>query len=161
MLATNLLRTLGRETGMEFTQTQRDFLSKHRAAAMTTLRADGSPHTVRVGCVLMGDALWSSGTRERLRTRNLRRDPRANLMVFDSRGGFVTVESTVRLLEGDDVPELSIRMFRAMQNQEDAPADAPLAFGTRTMSPEEFREFIVENHRLLYEFEPVRVYGSV
>jgi PPOX class probable F420-dependent enzyme len=146
---------------MEFTSAQRDFLTQHRAAAMTTLRSDGSPHTVRVGCVLMGEVLWSSGTRERLRTRNLRRDPRGNLFVFDSRGGFVTVEARVRLLEGDDVPELSQRMFRAMQNLEDAPADAPLAFGGRTMAPEEFREFIIENHRLIYEFEPVRVYGSV
>jgi PPOX class probable F420-dependent enzyme len=146
---------------VELTSAQRDFLSKHRAAAMTTLRADGTPHTVRVGCVLIGDVLWSSGTQERLRTRNLRRDPRANLFVFDSRGGFVTVESRVRLLEGDDVPELSQRMFRAMQDLEDAPSDAPLAFGSRTMTPEEFREFIVENHRLIYEFEPVRLYGSV
>ena len=128
---------------------------------MTTLRADGTPHTVRVGCVLMGDVLWSSGTRERLRTRHMRRDPRATLMVFDSEGGYLTVESHVRLLEGDDVPELSQRLFRAMQHLEDAPEDAPLAFAGRTMTPEQFRQFMVDDHRLIYEFEPTRAYGSV
>ena len=54
----------------------------------------------RVGGVLIG----AGGTRERLRTRNLRRDPAREPQVFDSRGGFVTVEPSVRLLEGEDVP---------------------------------------------------------
>lgn len=146
---------------MELTSEQRDYFSRHHGAAMTTLRADGTPHTVRVGCVLMGDVLWSSGNRDRLRTRHIRRDPRATLMVFDSKGGFLTAEARVRLLEGDDVTELSRRLFGAMQHLEDPPADAPLDFGGRTMSPEEFRQFIADDHRLIYEFELVRVYGSI
>ncbi len=146
---------------MELTSEQRDFFSRHHGAAMTTLRADGTPHTVRVGCVLMGDVLWSSGNQQRLRTRHLRHDPRASLMVFDSRGGFLTAEARVRLIEGDSVPELSQRLFRAMQHLEDAPADAPINFGGRIMTPDEFRQFIVDDHRLIYEFEPVRVYGSL
>jgi PPOX class probable F420-dependent enzyme len=146
---------------MELTAEQRDFFSRHHGAAMTTLRADGTPHTVRVGCVLMGDVLWSSGNQQRLRTRHLRHDPRASLMVFDSRGGFLTAEARVRLIEGESVPELSQRLFRAMQHLEDAPADAPINFGGRIMTPDEFRQFIVDDHRLIYEFEPVRVYGSI
>ncbi len=146
---------------MELTSEQRDFFSRHHGAAMTTLRADGTPHTVRVGCVLIGDVLWSSGNRKRLRTRHLRHDPRASLMVFDSRGGFLTAEARVRLIEGDDVPELSQRLFRAMQHIEDAPPDASIDFGGRSMTPDEFRKFIVDDQRLIYEFEPVRVYGSL
>jgi PPOX class probable F420-dependent enzyme len=146
---------------MELTAEQRDYLSRHHGAAMTTLRADGTPHTVRIGCVLMGDMLWSSGTQGRLRTRNLRRDPRATVMVFDSRGGYLTAECRARILEGDDVPELSVRLFRVMNNEEDAAADAPITFGGRKMTPEEFRRFIVDDRRLIYELEPVRVYGSV
>lgn len=146
---------------MELTAEHRDFFSRHHGAAMTTLRVDGTPHTVRVGCVLMGDVLWSSGNQQRLRTRHLRHDPRASLMVFDSRGGFLTAEARVRLIEGDSVPELSQRLFRAMQHLEDAPADAPINFGGRIMTPDEFRQFILDDHRLIYEFEPVRVYGSL
>ena len=146
---------------MEFTPAQREYVESHHAAAMTTLRADGRPHTVRVGCVLVDGALWSSGTQARLRTRNVRRDPRATLMIFDGRGGYLTIESVVRLHEGGDVPELSVRLFRAMQHSDDAPADAPIDFGGRLMTPAEFRQFILDDRRLIYEFEPVRVYGSI
>lgn len=146
---------------MELTSEQREFFSKYHGAAMTTLRRDGTPHTVRVGCVLMGDVLWSSGNRERLRTRHLRRDPRATLMAFNSHGGFLTVEARVRLLEGDDIVEQSARLFRAMVHEVDAAPDAPINFGGRMLTPEEFRQFIVDDGRLIYEFEPVRAYGSI
>ncbi|MBX7110618.1 MAG: pyridoxamine 5'-phosphate oxidase family protein [Dehalococcoidia bacterium] len=146
---------------MELTPEQREFFSKHHGAAMTTLRRDGTPHTVRVGCVLIGDVLWSSGNVGRLRTLHLRRDPRATLMVFNSRGDYLTAEARVRLLEGDDVPDLSIRLFRTMAHEPDAPADAPINFGGRSMTPDEFRAFIRNDGRLIYEFEPVRVYGSI
>ena len=52
------------------------FLEKNHSAAMTTLRRDGSPHTVRVGVALVEGRLWSSGTKDRVRTKHLRRDPR-------------------------------------------------------------------------------------
>jgi PPOX class probable F420-dependent enzyme len=146
---------------MELTEEQRDYLARHHGAAMTTLRADGSPHTVRIGCVLMGDVLWSSGNEDRLRTRHLRRDPRATVMVFDSRGGYLTVEARARLLEGADVPDLSIRLFRAMNHEQETAPDAPVTFGGRQMTPEEFRQFIIDDRRLIYEFEPVRLYGRL
>ncbi|MGE0133572.1 MAG: pyridoxamine 5'-phosphate oxidase family protein [Dehalococcoidia bacterium] len=146
---------------MELTSEHRAFFGKHHGAAMTTLRRDGTPHTVRVGCVLIGDVLWSSGNRGRLRTLHLRRDPRATLMVFNSAGAYLTAEARVRLIEGDEVPDLSIRLFRAMNHEVDAPSEAPVHFGGRQYTPEEFRRFIVEDDRLIYEFEPVRVYGSL
>jgi PPOX class probable F420-dependent enzyme len=147
---------------MELTPEQRDFFSKHNGAAMTTLRADGAPHTVRIGCVLMGDVLWSSGNQDRLRTRHLRRDPRATVMVFNSRGGYLTAEARARLIEGDAVPDLSVRLFRAMNHMDDdTPPDAPINFGGRQMTPDELRQYMRDDHRLIYEFEPVRVYGMM
>ncbi len=82
-------------------------------------------------------------------------------MVFDSRGSYLTSEARVSLLEGDDVPELSVRLFRAMNHIEDAPPDALIRFGDRGMTPEKLRQFMVDDHRLIYEFEPLRVYGSM
>lgn len=38
------------------------FLEKNHAAAMTTLRADGTPHTVRVGVALVDGKVWISAT---------------------------------------------------------------------------------------------------
>lgn len=59
------------------------FLEKNHSAAMTTLRRDGSPHTVRIGLAFVDGKLWSSGTADRVRTKHLRRDPRCSLFVFD------------------------------------------------------------------------------
>ncbi|RLT26662.1 MAG: hypothetical protein DWI48_05685 [Chloroflexi bacterium] len=39
----------------------RAYLEKNHAAAMITLRADGTPHAARIGVALVGDKLWSSG----------------------------------------------------------------------------------------------------
>jgi hypothetical protein len=60
------------------------FLNETRSATMTTLRADGTPHTARVCVAGVDGKIWSSGTRDRLRTRHLRRDPRSTLFVFDA-----------------------------------------------------------------------------
>ncbi len=48
---------------MELTSEQRAFLSSHDGAAMTTLCANGTPYTVRAGCVPIGDVLWSGCVR--------------------------------------------------------------------------------------------------
>ena len=53
-----------------------DFIEANASAGMTTLRKDGTAHTVRVGIGLFDGRLLSSGTQSRLRTKFLRRDPR-------------------------------------------------------------------------------------
>ena len=67
---------------------------------MTTLRRDGTPHTVRVGVALVDGKIWSSGTQARARTRHLRRDPRSTLFVFDNEWRWLTLECRVNILEG-------------------------------------------------------------
>src|SRR5206468_9116879 len=63
---------LHEENPMNLTDNDRAFLDAHHAAAMITLRADGTPHAVRVGVALVDGMLWSSGTHDRLRTGHLR-----------------------------------------------------------------------------------------
>jgi hypothetical protein len=83
-------------------------------------------------------------------------------MVFNSRGGYLTAEARVRLIEGDDVPDLSVRLFRRMNHiEDDAPADTPIRFGAREMAPDEMRQFMREDNRLIYELEPLRAYGMM
>ena len=91
---------------MNLTDNDRAFLDAHHAAAMITLRADGTPHAVRVGVALVDGMLWSSGTHDRLRTGLLRRDPRCTLFVFDPTRRYLTLETIVTILEG---PELVSR----------------------------------------------------
>ncbi|HEY2802643.1 MAG TPA: PPOX class F420-dependent oxidoreductase [Actinomycetota bacterium] len=126
----------------------RAFLENHHSAAVATLKADGTPHVARVGIALMGDVLWSSGTRNRVRTRNLRRDPRATLFVFDPRQAqsWMGVESHVRILDGQDAPELNLRLYRALAGEPD--------------DVEEYLAAMVHEERLIYEFTIDRTYGQ-
>jgi len=95
----------------------------------------------------MGDVLWSSGTQTRVRTRHLRRDPRATLLVLGS-GPYewMGIESHVRILDGDDAPELNLRLYRALAGE---PKDI-----------EEYLAAMVRERRLVYEFTIDRTYGQ-
>lgn len=139
------------------TDEQKAFLETQHAAAMITPADDGMPRAVRVGVVLVDGKLWSSGTQDRVRTTRLRHDPRCTLFVFDNAYKFLTLETNVRLLEGADVPELSVRMFRQMQNR---PTGNLNWFG-KEMSIEDFMQTMADEKRLIYEFEIKRAYGMV
>lgn len=125
----------------------RPFLEKHSAAVVATIKEDGAPHVARVAIAPMGDVLWSSGTQTRVRTRHLRRDPRATLLVLGS-GPYewMGIESHVRILDGDDAPELNLRLYRALAGE---PKDI-----------EEYLAAMVRERRLVYEFTIDRTYGQ-
>lgn len=134
----------------------RAFLETNRAAAMTTLRKDGTAHVVRVAVVLVDGRLWSSGTQGRLRTRHLRRDPRCTLFVFGDGPGYLALDTAVTILEGPDIPEQSIRLFQAMQPN--SPPGTVLWWGhPRTL--DDFKQIMVDEQRLIYQFEVTRAYG--
>jgi PPOX class probable F420-dependent enzyme len=141
---------------VELSEQHRAFLESARGAAMITLRADGTPVAVRVGVALVDGKLWSSGTRDRARTRWLRRDPRSTLFVYDPTGfGYLNIESRVRILEGPDAPEQSVRLFRAMQKR----PTGPLSWFGRELSEQDFLRTMIAEQRLIYEFEPIRISG--
>ncbi|TMB65456.1 MAG: pyridoxamine 5'-phosphate oxidase [Chloroflexi bacterium] len=136
----------------------RAFLERYHSAAMTTLRADGTPHVARVGVALVDGQVWSSGTQTRLRTKYLRRDPRSTLFVFDAEFRWIALESRVTILDSPDAPELNLRLFQLMQQGMDVPEGQINWFG-RTISHEEFLKTMVEEQRLIYELEIIRFYG--
>jgi hypothetical protein len=137
------------------TEQQRAFLEVNHGAAMITLRPDGTPNAVRVGAALVDGLVWSSGTQARRRTAFVRRDPRATLFVFDTSFRFLTIESRVTILEGPDAPEQSLRLFRVMQARPSGPLQW---YGVEKSEPEFLAQMATER-RLLYQFDPVRVYG--
>ncbi|MBK6432046.1 MAG: pyridoxamine 5'-phosphate oxidase family protein [Anaerolineae bacterium] len=140
---------------MNLSDSQRSFLESNQSAAMITIGDDGAPRAVRVGVALVDGKLWSSGTQDRVRTARLRRDPRCTLFVFDARWGWLTLDTTVRILEGADAPKMNLRLFQQMQNR---PTGNLNWFG-RELSLEEFLHVMVEENRLIYEFEVIRGYG--
>ena len=133
---------------MSLTEEDRVFLEHNHAAAMVTLRADGTPHVARVAVGLVDGKLWSSGTRGRIRTGHLRRDPRSTLFVLH--GGdswrWLGLETTVTILDGPDAPGLNLALYRALAGEPD--------------DVEEYLEAMRKEERLIYEFEISRSYGT-
>ena len=131
------------------------FIEEHPSAAMITVSRDGTPRAARVGIALVDGKLWSSGTQDRVRTKRLRRDPRCTLFVFEAGWEWLTLDTTVRILDGEDAPELNLRLVRAMQRK----PTGPLGWFTGELSEEEFLAAMVDEKRLVYEFDIQRSYG--
>jgi hypothetical protein len=139
----------------ELSEKEIGFLQKNRMAAMITVGADGFAKTARVGVALVDGRLWSSGTKDRVRTRRLRRDPRCTLFVFSNSFSWLSVESRVSILDGADAAELNLRLFRVMQNR----PTGPLSWFGGELDEDAFRARMVEEGRLIYEFGVERTYG--
>lgn len=124
----------------------RRFLEKNHDAVMTTTKKDGQPHVARIGIGLVDGKLWSSGTQTRIRTKNLRRDPRSTLFVFGGgRWEWMGLETTVTILDGPDAPQLNLELYRVQAGEPD--------------DTEEYLQAMVAEKRLIYEFAVEKVYG--
>jgi PPOX class probable F420-dependent enzyme len=133
------------------------FLEQNHQAAMTALRPDGTPHVVRIGIALVDGKIWSSATNDRARTKMLRRDPRSTLFVFDAHWAYLTLECRVSIIEGPEVPDASIRLFDTMQSGMTEPGK--LNWYGQPKTYDEFRQIMVDEKRIIFEFEPLRHYG--
>ncbi len=132
-----------------------EFLKDNHQAAMVTVGTDGTPKAVRVGVALVDGKLWSSGTKDRVRTDRLRLDPRCTVFVFAPGFAWLTLETTVTILDGPEAAHENLRLFRQMQGQ----PDGPLSWFGRELSEEEFRQTMVKEGRLIYQFEVTGTYG--
>jgi hypothetical protein len=142
---------------MALSDDQLEFLRANPSAAMITVAADGMAKAVRIGVALVDGKLWSSGVPSRTRTRRLRRDPRCTLFVFDPGFLYLTLETTVTILDGPGAPDLHVRLFRQMQGR----PDGPLGWFGRDLPEDEFRQTMVDEERLIYEFHVERAYGMI
>ena len=140
---------------MSLTEQDVDFLTSHHSAAMITVGRDGTPKVARVGVALVDGKLRSSGTADRVRTRRLRRDPRCTLYVHDPGYAWLALETSVTILDGPDAPELNLRLFRVMQDR----PTGPMSWFGGELSEDDFLRAMVDEGRLLYEFEVHHTYG--
>jgi hypothetical protein len=134
---------------------QADFLSNNHSAAMITVTEGGIAKTARVGVALVDAKIQSSGTRDRLRTRRLRRDPRCTLFVFDAEARWLALESTVSILDGPEVPSLSVPLFRVMQGR----PTGPLSWFGGDLDEDAFCQAMIDEGRILFQFEVNHAYG--
>ena len=140
---------------MSLAQQDSDFLTDHHSAAMITVGRDGTPKVARVGVALVDGNLWSSSTADRVRTGRLRRDPRCTLYVHDPGYAWLALETSVTILDGPDAADLNLRLFRVMQDR----PTGPLSWFGGELSEDDFLRAMVDEGRLLYEFEVHHTYG--
>ena len=125
----------------------RKFLEKNHSAVMATIKPDGAPHVARVAIGLVGGKLWSSGTQTRKRTEYLRRDNRSTLMALDLSTPYrwVGLETTVDILEDNAVDD-NLALYRVLAGEPD--------------DLQEYREAMVTEQRLIYQFNIQHSYGQ-
>ncbi|HVL32391.1 MAG TPA: TIGR03618 family F420-dependent PPOX class oxidoreductase, partial [Actinomycetota bacterium] len=76
------------------------FLEENRGAGtLVTLHADGRPQVSVVGAVIVDGTLWISATQTRVKTRNIRRDPRV-VFTLGTRP-WVAVEGTASIRDDE------------------------------------------------------------
>lgn len=126
----------------------RKFLETHHSAVMATTKPDGAPHVARIAVGLVDGKLWSSGTRTRVRTKHLRRDDRATLMVLDRSTPYkwLGLETTVDILDGEGAVDDNLALYRVLAGEPD--------------DLQEYREAMVTEQRLIYQFNITRAYGQ-
>lgn len=86
---------------VEFNEETRKLLDGKNFATVATLNRDGGPQTSVVWIARDGDAVLFSTTAGRQKARNLARDPRVSLTVFDTENPYrsVDIRGTVELIE--------------------------------------------------------------
>lgn len=106
-----------------FNEEMRKLLDGRNFATVATLNRDGSPQTSVVWIVREGDTVLFSTTAGRQKARNLARDPRVSLTVFDTMNPYqsVDIRGTVELI--DDSEKSLPRKLSQKYLGEDPPAE--------------------------------------
>jgi len=97
-----------------------DFLRANHRAVLATTRSDGSPQLSPVGVSVDDDGLLVVSTRETaVKTRNLRRDPRAWVCAFSDRffGPWVQVAGTAEIVSLPDAMEGLVGYYRSISGE--------------------------------------------
>src|SRR5579875_1267462 len=93
----------------------REFIATHHRAVLATQRSDGRPQLSPVACNVDEAGRVIISTRETaVKTRNLRRDPRASLCVFTDEfyGDWAQVEGTAEVVPLPEAMELLVDYYR-------------------------------------------------
>jgi PPOX class probable F420-dependent enzyme len=106
-----------------FDEQTRTMLDGRSFATVATLGPDGAPQTSVVWIQRDGDAVLFTTTVQRQKGRNLARDPRLSMTVFDPANPYVTVElrGTAELI--DDPGKTLSRTVSHKYLNEDPPAE--------------------------------------
>jgi PPOX class probable F420-dependent enzyme len=97
-----------------------DFLRAHHRAVLATSRSDGMPQLSPVTCAVDDEGLVLISTRETaVKTKNLRRRPRASMCVFTDTffGEWVQVEGNAEVISLPDAMDLLVDYYRRVSGE--------------------------------------------
>src|SRR6266542_7019646 len=127
----------------------RSFVQQNHRAVLATRRQGGDLHLTLVTCGVDGEgrAIVSS-TEDRVKVRNLRRDPRASMCVMSDRffGGGVQVHGSASIVSLPEAMEPLIDYFRRVAGKEHPDWD-------------EYRRAMEEERRVLIRIDLERAAG--
>jgi PPOX class probable F420-dependent enzyme len=98
----------------------RAFVRDNSRAVLTTLRKDGTPQMSPINVAVDDEGLFVISSRETAyKTKNLRRDPRAWLLVLSDGfyGNWVQIEGTVDVLSLPDAMEPLVAYYRRLAGE--------------------------------------------
>jgi PPOX class probable F420-dependent enzyme len=97
-----------------------DFLRAHHRAVLATSRSDGMPQLSPITCTVDDEGRVLISTRETaVKTKNLRRRPRASLCVFTDTffGEWVQVEGNTEVISLPDAMDLLVEYYRRVSGE--------------------------------------------
>ena len=100
--------------------TAREFLRAHHRAVLATTRADGRPQLSTVPATVDDEGRVLISTRETaIKTRNLRRDPRASLCVLNDGfyGDWIQAEGTAEVIPLPGAMEILVSYYRSVAGE--------------------------------------------
>ena len=100
--------------------TAREFLRAHHRAVLATSRADGRPQLSPVAVTVDDEGRVLISTRETaVKTRNLRRDPRASLCVLNDGfyGEWIQAEGTAEIVPLPEAMEILVSYYRSVAGE--------------------------------------------
>jgi PPOX class probable F420-dependent enzyme len=104
----------------------RKFIAAHNRAVLATRRTDGEPQLSPVLCTLDDEGRVIISTRETaMKTKNVRRDPRAALCVFSDAffGPWAQVEGQAEVISLPDAMDLLVDYYRRISGEHSDWAD--------------------------------------
>jgi general stress protein 26 len=141
----------------DLTSEQLEFIATKPSVAMITVGADGYAKPVRMGIALLDGGLVATATADRVRTHRLRSDPRCTIYFNDAEFRYLAVEARVTIVDGQAGVEESMRLVRHWQGQ----PEGPVTWFGQTLEPDQFRQTMLDEHRVSYRFEVVKAYGMI
>lgn len=139
---------------MELTAQQTDFLSNNHNAVFSTFRRNGAAQLSIVTAGPYDGAVAFTTTANRVKHRNLTRDPRCSLLVsHDDWRPFLVLEGNAEVLSQDNTDAEALRVafrdvFRAAAGKEHPDWD-------------EYDRVMVEDKRVIVVLRPEHVYGTL